>query len=109
MTKTTRVNKAIIKGIIIIIIAMTTLITTKANACEIDNKRITKATVSYYEKVEEPTYTEYKIHLITEDGNEWIYNKRKPMSTNTKVLVIFDTMGTDTIEDDCIIKIKKTR
>lgn len=109
MTKTTRTNKAIIKGIIIVIIAMTTLITTKANACEINNKRTTEATVSYYERVEEPTYTEYKIHLITEDGNEWVYNKKRPMSTDIKVLVTFDTMGTDKIEDDCIIKIKKTR
>ena len=63
-------------------------------------------------------YYDYMV-IETEDGNEWllddsedskyIENNRAIFEAGESVQVVFDTMGTDIVEDDVIVDIVRTR
>lgn len=97
------------KKLAIIIIGLVTIVACTPAHAETRNTYKADATVNYYERVEEPTHTEYEVHVTTEDGNEWVYVSNRKMHTGQALTITFDTNGTTEVEDDMIVKVRKVR
>lgn len=94
------------------------LLGTAQSTKAMDQQRVLENNTYSEKRIMSGKYYDYMV-IETEDGNEWLLDDSEdnPYIENDHVIfeagesvqVVFDTMGTDIIEDDVIVDIVRTR